>query len=78
VVRSTQHPTSRTPYASTAFRREVREEVLVPFDRRLAGARRGEGAALRRASRRSMAFSKVRVSGLEPFGIEAFVVPSVT
>ena len=45
---------------------------------RLKPPRLGEGAAFLRASNSSVACSKVSPSGFIPFGIDAFVVPSVT
>src|SRR5258706_4478184 len=73
-------PAPTTVYAPTALRVVLRALGAAAAARRRppVAPRRGDGAALRRASSSSAACSNVTDSGFVLFGIDAFVVPSVT
>src|SRR3954453_16953502 len=71
-------PAHETSYASADFAARPVLRFAPPVARRAAPPRFGAGPASRRAASSSCACSQVSCSGFIDFGIDAFVVPSVT
>src|SRR3954468_22627053 len=71
-------PAHETSYASADLAARLVLRFAPPAARRFAPPRFGAGPASRRAASSSCACSQVSCSGFIDFGIDAFVVPSVT